>query len=146
MRLWRCEEGVTLLEVVLSVAILSIVGLSFTNLLSSGFTASVQSGRTSQGAVLAQEKMEVLRAHTYGELLQMGAALNGGVFSCPTAAVSSIPAAISGFDSLELNYSITCYLLHFDGYPVQALRLEVVVRQEEGRQVARFISFIPKGS
>ncbi len=144
MKLWRSEKGLTLLEVVLSMAVLSIVLLSFTNLFSSGFAASVQAGRTSQAAALAQEKMEVLRAHSYGELLQLGGVLNEGVFPCPAAAVSATPAAIGGFDGLILDYSMSCDLLQFDGYPVQALRLDVVVRQEEGRLLVHYTSYVPK--
>ena len=144
MRLWRCERGLTLLEIVLGMALLSIVLLSLANLFSTGFAASVHAGRISQAAVLAQEKMEVLQAHTYEELLQMGAVLNDGVYPCPGAAVSSTPEFISGFEGLLLNYSMTCDLLQFDGYSLQGLRLDVMVQHEEGKQTVRFTSFIPK--
>jgi hypothetical protein len=125
-------------------AALSIVLLSLVNLFSTGFAACVHAGRTSQAAVLAQEKMEVLRAHTLEELLQKGTVLNDGVYPCPGAVVSSTPEVISGFEGLLLNYSMTCDLLQFDGYPLQGLRLDVMVQQEEGKQTVRFASFIPK--
>ena len=141
----RSEVGLTLLEVVLSVAILSTVALSFVNLFGSGFGASMQAGRISQATVLAQEKMEVLHAHSYAELLQRGVELSGGIFPCPGNAVSSTPEDVSGFDGLQRYFSMQCDLLEFDGYMLEGISLEVVVQQGEGRALARFNSFIPKG-
>ncbi len=140
----RCESGLTLLEVVLSMAVLSIVSLSFLNFFASGFGAIVQAGRISHAAALAQEKMEELRVNTYGELLQMGMELSDGNFPCPTAAVSSSPISIIGYDEYQRFYRIACHALEFDGYLLQGLSLEVVVQQGEGRKVAGFTSFVPK--
>ena len=143
-KLWRGETGLTLLEVVLSMAVLGIASLSFINFFGSTFGASMQAGRISQASVMAQETMEVLRVNTYGELLQLGAELSGGIFPCPTATVSSKTMFINGFDGLQCNYSITCDVLEFDGYTIQGLRLDAAVRQREGRLVARITSFVPK--
>ncbi|MEW5922020.1 MAG: hypothetical protein AB1796_13965 [Bacillota bacterium] len=137
------EDGLTLLEVVFSMTLLGIVLLSFTSLFSCGFAASVQAGRTSQAAALAQEKMEELRACSYAELLAMGAELNGGTFPCPSE-VSSIPVVQAGFAEFKRYHTLACETLEFDGYIVRGLRLEVVILQGVDREVARFISFVRK--
>lgn len=122
-------------------AILSVVLLAFTSLFGSGFGASVQTGMVSQAAALAQEKMEVLRAHTFEELLVKGAELNGGDFTCPHAAATAPSREIDGF---SVCYSIFCRRLELAEYYLPALCLEVVV-EKEGRQLARLVSFVPEG-
>lgn len=139
------EEGLTLLEIVFSMAVLSVVVLSFTNLFASAFGASVQTGRTSQAAAVAQEKLEVLGSRSYDELLLLGEELNGGVFPCPGGAASSIPADVSGIEGLRWYYSLTCDSFDFDGFLLQVLRLEVVVLDEGDRQLARFGSYVQEG-
>lgn len=137
----RDEQGLTLLEVVLSMAILSVVLLAFTSLFGSGFGASVQTGMMSRAAALAQEKMEVLRAHTFEELLAKGAELTGGDFTCPHAAATSPLKEIDGFC---VYYSIFCKQLELAEYSLPALCLEVII-EKEGRQLARLVSFVPEG-
>ena len=129
----RQEKGLTLLEVVISVALLSIILLSFTNLFSNNFAASIQTGRITQAAALAQEKMEELLSCSYDELLHTGAGANG------------VPFALDDFDGFFCSYNIIDETLELDGYPVDGLRLEVVILQGEEKQVAKFTSFVHKG-
>ncbi len=139
----RSEKGLTLLEVVLSVAILSIVSLTFINLFGSSFAVSVQSGRTSRATALAQGKMEVLLANSFEELAQMGSELNIGVNSCPMMAGSSVPVFIKDYDELAYYYNIHSHEMKFDGYTVKGLRLEVAILQREERELVRITTFVP---
>lgn len=143
--MYRSETGLTLLEVILSVAILSIVSLTFINLFGSNYAISVQSGRTSQASALAQEKMEVLRANSFADLVQMGSELDSEANSCPMIAGSSIPVSIKDYDELQYYYGICCHELEFDGYTVKGLRLEVGILQGEERVVVRITTFVPEG-
>lgn len=120
----------TLLEVVLGVALLSIVFLSFTNLFAVGLGASLQSGQISQAALLAQEEMELLRANSYG------------VLSAKTAAGHR---TMPGSQNFQLLYRISGETLLFGGYPVRGLRLDVIIMQGES-EVVRFVSFVREGS
>ena len=129
--MWRAEAGMTLLEVVLGVALLSIVFLSFTNLFAVGLGASLQSGQISQAAMLAQEEMELLRANSYGVLSAKAAAGHG--------------ISLPGSQNFQPLYRISNETLLFGGYPVRGLRLDVIIMQGES-EVVRFISFVREGS
>ncbi len=135
------EEGLTLLEVVFSMAILATVILSFINLFLSGYAASIQSGRISQAASLAQETMEELRACSYAELLAIGSELEVGSSFCP-GFVSSTPEDVPGFPGFTRYFTITCDVLEFNEYMLKGLTLEVVVLQEKNREVARYAFFM----
>ena len=143
--MYRSEMGLTLLEVVLSVAILSIVSLTFINLLSSSFAVSVQSGRTSQATALAQEKMEVLRTNSFEELVNIGSELGSGTNSCPMIAGSSTPVFIKDYDDLQYYFGIRCHELEFDGYTVKGLRLKVTILRGEEREIVHITTFVPRG-
>lgn len=127
----HAEAGMTLLEVVLGVALLSIVFLSFTNLFAGGLSASLESGRISQAVLLAQEKMEILRASSYTELLAMPA--------------QGLGASLPGSDNLQYYYRIVDETLLFGGYPAQGLRLNVIIMQGE-REIVSIVSFVREGS
>jgi len=127
----RAEAGMTLLEAVLGVALLSIVFLSFTNLFAGGLSASLESGRISQAALLAQEKMELLRANSYAELSTMSVQGHG--------------ASLPGSENLQYYYRIVDETLQFGGYPAQGLRLNVIIMQGE-REVVSIVSFVREGS
>jgi len=120
-----------LLEVVFGVALLSIVFLSFINLFAVGLNASMESGRISQAALLAQEKTEILLANTY-TVLSAKPAQGQGVY---------LPSS----ENFQRHYRITGETLLFGGYPVRGLRLDVIVLRGE-REVVRFVSFVREGS
>lgn len=125
----RDEAGMTLLEVVMGVALLAVVFLSFTNLFAGGLHASLESGRISQAALLAQEKMELLRTSSYAMLWAKRTEGHGGV--------------LPGSENYQYFYRITGETLLFDGYPVHGLYLDLIIMQEE-REVARVVSFVRK--
>jgi len=138
---YTSRKAFTLLEVVVCLGLISIVLLSFTRLFINSFAATVQAGQTTQATALAQEKMEALLSYSYADLLDLGAELNGGFFSCPSE-VSSVPAAIEGFDNFFCYYTIAYDTLELDGCPVDGLRLEVIILQGEEKQVVKFLSFV----
>ncbi|HAP31527.1 MAG TPA: hypothetical protein DCQ14_00505 [Firmicutes bacterium] len=127
----RVEAGMTLLEVVLGVALLSIVFLSFINLFAAGLGASMESGRVSQAALLAQEEMELLRANSYGVLSAKGAAWLG--------------ASLPGSENFQPRYLISGETLLLGSYPVRGLRLDVIIMQGD-RGIVRVFSFVREGS
>ncbi|NLX91068.1 MAG: type II secretion system protein [Firmicutes bacterium] len=126
------EKGLTLLEVVVSIGLLSIILLSFTNLFNSSHAASVQAGKTTQAAALAQEKMETLLGCSYEELIEKEAELNG------------IPVVPEGFEDFTCYHNITHDTLELNGYQVNGLRLEVGIVQGEGKQLVKFTAFVHK--
>jgi len=127
----RAEAGMTLLEVVVGVALLSIVFLSFINLFAAGLGASLESGRVSQAALLAQEEMELLRSSSYGVLSAKGAAWLG--------------ASLPGSENFQPRYRISGETLLFGGYPVRGLRLDVIIMQGDS-EVVRVVSFVRERS
>lgn len=129
---YTSENGLTLLEVVVCIALLSIVLLSFTNLFSSSIAALVQAGKTTQAAALAQEKMETLLGCSYDELIEKEAELNG------------IPVVLDGFEDFTYYHYITGDTLELGGYQVNGLRLEVGIIQGEGKQLVKFTAFVHK--
>lgn len=141
MRRRLLEDGFTLLEVVISAALLAIVVLSLAGLFGSGFAASIKAGQITQAAALAQETMEELRACSYAELLALGAELNDGFFPCP-GEVCSKPEQVSGFEGFTRYYTLACHTIEFDGYLVDGLRLEVTILQQADREVVSYISFV----
>ena len=129
----RCirEKGLTLLEVVVSIALLSIILLSFTNLFSSSLAASVQAGKTTQATALAQEKMETLLGCSYDELIEKGAELNG------------IPIVLDDFEDFTYYHNITSDTLELGGYRINGLRLEIGIIQGR-KQLVKYTTFVHK--
>lgn len=127
----NADAGMTLLEVVLGVALLGIVFLSFTNLFAGGLGASLESGRITQAALLAQEKMEQLRANSYASLLAQQGQVHGG--------------ALPGSDNLRYSYHISGETLLFGSHPVHGLRLDLTILRGE-KAVVRFVSFVREES
>ena len=137
-RLCKQENGLTLLEVVICLALLSILLLSFSILFNYSLDISNEAGRISQASFLAQEEMEKLLSNSYTDLLALGVSLNGGSFPA-----SSTPKPLGAYDEFLYSYSIAYETLIFNGYPVQGLRLEVLlILQEDGRQIAKFTTFV----
>lgn len=128
---YTLEKGLTLLEVVVCIALLSIVLLSFTNLFSSSIAALVQAGKTTQAVALAQEKMETMLRCSYDELIEK-------------KAENGIPVVLDDFEDFTCYHNITGDTLEMGGYQVNGLRLEVGIIQGEGKQFVKFTAFVHK--
>ncbi len=126
------ENGLTILEFVVSLALISIALLSFANLLSSSLAAAVQAGRITQAAALAQEKMETLLSYSYGEL------------AAEEAEQGEASLALENFAGLTCSHNITSEGLELDGYRIEGLRLEVGATLEGGKEFAKFVTFVCK--
>jgi prepilin-type N-terminal cleavage/methylation domain-containing protein len=127
------KKGLTLLELIVSIALLSIALLSFGNLLSSSLAATVQAGRVTQAASLAQERMETLLSCSLDELCAQETAPDGVL----------IP--LDGFDRFRCSQIVREDSLVLGSYQIDGLRLEVEIALDEGRELAKFVTFVRRG-
>lgn len=134
------KKGFTLIEVVVTMAVLGVLIVSMLAFLSSSFTNSFRAGSRSQAAGLAQEKMEELRAHSYEGLLELAANLQGD-FSCP-AIVFIEQKEVEGFPGFNQRHSLTCCILEIEGLEIKGFKIEVEVSCEKSGISSSFTSFV----
>ncbi len=125
------EEGLTLVEVAVSVALLGAVTVSLLFILAGGISAVFTSGRQTQAAALAQEKMESLKAVPYEELESKAVLLDGG-------RESEQP----GMPGFEISYGIDRKTVLVENYLLQGLEIEIEVWYEGTRRPVSITSFV----
>ncbi len=72
MKIRQSERGFTLIELVISVTIMSVVVLGVSQMWLVSIKANIRASQKSQASYLAQAKMEELRSKDYGELTETG--------------------------------------------------------------------------
>ena len=118
------EQGFSLVEVVLAMAVLGVLGVSLLSLLGNSFTFGINAGQKSQALGLTQEKMEQFSAMSYEQLLDEAKLIDQN-FSCPGGKMQSCKEKVPGFEQMERSFQIECVEVQAAGYSIPTFKITV---------------------